>query len=250
MKELNTRVMKIPFPDFKYVDGEIRLLNTIGNLAIFLEHMNIDVRYDEILKEGIIRAENAGNFNKQTDDMVNSQFIKIKSEAIAELEKKIAEQTESERAVYQKELEQLKSELEEAHQKFERARSRAQDTKQGHVYIISNIGSFGEGILKIGMTRRMEPMDRVKELGDASVPFTFDVHALIESEDAPGLESTLHRVFDDRRVNKVNRRKEYFYAKIDDIEKELKELEITALLNKVPSADEYYQSIKLADKVV
>jgi len=83
MKELNTRVMKILFPDFKYVDGEIRLLNTIDNLAVFLKYMNIDVRYDEILKEGVIKAEsNHNGFNKQTDDMVNSQFIKIKSEAI------------------------------------------------------------------------------------------------------------------------------------------------------------------------
>lgn len=83
VKELNTRVMKIPFPDFKYVDGEIRLLNTIDNLSIFLEYMKIDVKYDEILKEGIIRAESDfSGFNKDTDDKINSQFIKIKSEAI------------------------------------------------------------------------------------------------------------------------------------------------------------------------
>lgn len=83
VKELNTRVMKIPFPDFKYVDGEIRLLNTIDNLSIFLDYMQIDVKYDEILKEGIIRAESDFNgFNKDTDDKINSQFIKIKSEAI------------------------------------------------------------------------------------------------------------------------------------------------------------------------
>jgi len=172
----------------------------------------------------------------------------IKREAIAELEKEMAKQSESERAAHQEELDRLKSELDEAHQKFERAKSRAEETKQGHVYIISNIGSFGEGILKIGMTRRMEPMDRVKELGDASVPFTFDVHALIESEDAPNLESTLHKVFNKRRVNKVNLRKEYFNVNIDDIEIELEKLEIKALINKVASADEYYQSIKLANK--
>ena len=170
---------------------------------------------------------------------------RIKREAIDELEKKMAVQTESERATHQEELERLKSELEAVHQKFERAKSRAQETRQGHVYIISNIGSFGEGILKIGMTRRMEPMDRVKELGDASVPFTFDVHALIESDDAPNLETTLHKVFDDRRVNKVNRRKEYFNINIEDIERELEALKINALINKVAGADEYYQSLKL-----
>ena len=88
-------------------------------------------------------------------------------------------------------------------------------------------------------------MDRVKELGDASVPFTFDVHALIESDDAPNLEAELHRIFDHKRVNKVNRRKEYFKVNIDEIEKELQNSGINALLNKVASADEYYQSLKL-----
>ena len=168
----------------------------------------------------------------------------IKRDAIAELEKKMALESESERAQHLEELNLLKQQLEEAHLKADRAKSRAQETKQGHVYIISNIGSFGEGILKIGMTRRLEPMDRVRELGDASVPFTFDVHALIESDNAPELETTLHNVFDHKRVNKVNRRKEYFSVTIDDIENELEKLNINALINKVASADEYYQSIK------
>jgi len=175
---------------------------------------------------------------------------RIKSEAITELEKKMSEKSDTERAKYQEELDRLKAELEEAHQKFERAKSRAQETKQGHVYVISNIGSFGEDVLKIGMTRRMEPMDRVKELGDASVPFTFDVHALIESDDAPNLESTLHKIFDNKRVNKVNRRKEYFNVNLDEIEQELQKLDINALINKVASADEYYQSIKLEGSLV
>ena len=170
---------------------------------------------------------------------------KIKSDAIAEIEQAMLEKSDAERAIFQEELDRLKAELEEAHQKFERAKSRAQETKQGHVYIISNIGSFGEGILKIGMTRRMEPMDRVKELGDASVPFTFDVHALIESDNAPHLESTLHQVFNHKRVNKVNNRKEYFHVDINEIEIALQDLNIHALINKVASADEYYQSIRL-----
>ena len=169
----------------------------------------------------------------------------IKQDAITELERRMAEEGEAERAAHQEELDKLKAELEEAHQRLERARSRAQDTKQGHVYVISNIGSFGEDVLKIGMTRRLEPMDRVKELGGASVPFTFDVHALIESDDAPALETMLHQVFDDRRVNRVNRRKEYFKVQLEEIEQQLEKLGIEALINKVASADEYYQSIKL-----
>jgi len=113
---------------------------------------------------------------------------------------------------------QLEQNLREAHEAKERAISRAQETKSGHVYIISNLGSFGENVYKIGMTRRLEPLDRVKELGDASVPFTFDLHAMIFSENAPELENLLHREFDDRRINKVNYRKEYFRVSLDEIE--------------------------------
>ncbi|WP_392344968.1 GIY-YIG nuclease family protein [Parasynechococcus sp.] len=94
-------------------------------------------------------------------------------------------------------------------------------TKIGHVYIISNIGSFGEEMLKIGMTRRLEPMDRVKELGDASVPFLFDVHTMIRTSDAPTLENALHKHFDDRRVNLENNRKEFFYVTLEEIQNEL-----------------------------
>ena len=108
--------------------------------------------------------------------------------------------------------------MREAHEAKERAISRAQETKSGHVYIISNLGSFGENVYKIGMTRRLEPLDRVKELGDASVPFTFDLHAMIFSENAPELENLLHKEFDDRRINKVNYRKEYFKVTLDEIE--------------------------------
>jgi hypothetical protein len=83
--------------------------------------------------------------------------------------------------------------------------------------VISNIGSFGEGVFKIGMTRRLEPMDRVKELGDASVPFSFDVHAMLYSDDAPSLEKELHRRFNRESVNKVNPRKEFFRTSLAEI---------------------------------
>lgn len=112
------------------------------------------------------------------------------------------------------ELEQL---VAEAHANKERAISRAQQTRSGHVYVISNIGSFGTHVYKIGMTRRLDPMDRIWELSDASVPFDFDVHAIIYTEDAPGLETELHQRFGDRRINVVNQRKEFFHVTIDEI---------------------------------
>lgn len=122
-----------------------------------------------------------------------------------------------------RQITQLEKNLTEANEAKERAISRAQETKSGHVYIISNIGSFGENVYKIGMTRRLEPMDRVKELGDASVPFTFDLHAMIFSENAPELEGLLHKEFHEKRINKVNYRKEYFNVTLDEIEQVIKD---------------------------
>ena len=102
--------------------------------------------------------------------------------------------------------------------------SLAQLTRSGHVYIISNEGSFGQGVYKIGMTRRLDPMDRVKELGDASVPFFFDVHGIIHSDDAPSLERELHKRFESYRVNKENYRREFFKVSIDEIENAICEI--------------------------
>lgn len=111
----------------------------------------------------------------------------------------------------------LETQLAEAHAKAERAKGMAQMTKVGHVYVVSNVGSFGEDVYKIGMTRRLEPMDRIKELGDASVPFDFDVHGMAWSEDAPALEAALHAEFDHRRVNLINRRKEFFHLTLSEL---------------------------------
>ncbi|HIF9309062.1 TPA: DUF4041 domain-containing protein [Photobacterium damselae] len=120
-------------------------------------------------------------------------------------------------------IEELKLKLERATSEKERALSMAQLTRSGYVYVISNKGSFGENVYKIGMTRRLEPMDRVKELGDASVPFFFDVHALIPSDDAPALENKLHSKFASRRVNKVNHRREFFNLTFEEVEEALNE---------------------------
>lgn len=114
--------------------------------------------------------------------------------------------------------------------------------KAGNVYIISNLGSFGENVFKIGMTRRLNPQDRVNELGDASVPFKFDVHSFIFSEDAVGLESKLHSMLNEKRVNKVNARKEFFYASVDELESLVNEIEPTAEFNKTMLAEEFRQS--------
>jgi cell shape-determining protein MreC len=139
----------------------------------------------------------------------------------------------------------LDEELRLAHEKSERALSMAQQTKSGHVYVISNIGSFGKDVYKIGMTRRLEPLDRVKELGDASVPFIFDVHAMIYCDDAPGLESTLHRVFDERRLNLVNTRKEFFHVTLDEIKHEALKLSPEAEFIITAEARDYRESLSI-----
>lgn len=118
-----------------------------------------------------------------------------------------------------------------------------QNGKAGTVYIISNLGSFGEDVFKVGMTRRLEPQDRINELGNASVPFKFDVHSFIFSQDAVALESKMHEILNDRRVNKVNMRKEFFKISIDELEKIVDEIEPTAEFNRTMVASEYRQSL-------
>ena len=139
----------------------------------------------------------------------------------------------------------LEENLKKAQELKERAISRAQLTKSGHVYIISNIGSFGETIYKVGMTRRLEPMDRINELGDASVPFDFDVHGMIYSENAPELENALHKKLEPKRINWVNLRSEFFNTTIDEIEAIVKELNLNIQLTKIAEAREYRETLSL-----
>ncbi|WP_449619065.1 DUF4041 domain-containing protein [Spongisporangium articulatum] len=120
---------------------------------------------------------------------------------------------------------------------------RAANIRAGYVYVISNIGAFGPGMVKIGMTRRLDPMDRVKELGDASVPFRFDVHALFFSDDAVGIEAKLHAHFAELRVNQINRRREFFYATPVQVRDQLLQLTGDLLtFDELPEAIEYRQS--------
>ena len=160
-----------------------------------------------------------------------------------ELARAAQEQQSAERqAELEAKLKEMEQQLEEAHAAKERAISRAQQTKSGHVYVISNVGAFGDNVFKIGMTRRPDPMDRIWELSDASVPFDFDVHALILTDDAPGLENELHKRFADRRLNLVNERKEFFHATIDEIAEIVRERCGDIELTLIAEASEFFQS--------
>ncbi|MFZ4169063.1 DUF4041 domain-containing protein [Enterobacter ludwigii] len=142
---------------------------------------------------------------------------KALDKARKEMAEKLAKMTEEQASKYQEKIDALQDALTEAEQKGQKALSMAQQTRRGHVYVISNIGSFGEDVFKIGMTRRLDPQDRIDELGSASVPFQFDVHAMIHSDDAPSMENTLHQYFSDKRTNLVNRRKEFFNVTLEEI---------------------------------
>lgn len=146
-------------------------------------------------------------------------------------------------------IELLETKLKEAIEKEGRAKSMAEQTRRGHVYIISNIGSFGEDVYKIGMTRRLEPLDRVKELGDASVPFLFDVHAMIFSEDAPTLEKQLHKVFNNKRVNMINERKEFFSVTLEEIKIEVEKNHSSIEFTMLAQAEDYRESLSIRESL-
>ncbi|RXK86765.1 DUF4041 domain-containing protein [Filimonas effusa] len=152
--------------------------------------------------------------------------------------------------VMQDKIKALEVQLQEAHQKKARAIAMAQLTRVGHIYVISNIGSFGENVYKLGMTRRLDPLDRVRELGDASVPFLFDVHAIIYSENAPQLEYALHKKFDDRRLNRINTKKEFFRVSLDEIEAFVLEHTGASIeFTKIAEARDYRETLNLLEQL-
>lgn len=165
--------------------------------------------------------------------------------ALEKAQSQLDHATAQQRANYERQIEELNQRLTDAESRNQRALSMAQQTKRGHVYVISNVGSFGEHVYKIGLTRRLEPLDRVKELGDSSVPFEFDVHALLFSEDAPALEHQLHKHFVTMQVNKVNYRKEFFRVDLAHIRDEIEALGLTAQWTMTAQAREYRETLAI-----
>lgn len=164
---------------------------------------------------------------------------------IGQLNEQIAQSDDDEKTrLLQARIEELQKQLEAVAEQRDKI-VQLQNGKAGNVYVISNIGSFGENVFKIGMTRRLEPMDRVNELGSASVPFPFDVHSMIFSDDAVGLETKMHHILNDQRVNKVNLRKEFFRVSLDDLEKLVQEIAPTAEFKRTVLAEQYRQSLSI-----
>lgn len=225
-------------------------------LAARLEELKWAVRTQELkvqaqeeqrrIREQMREEERARReYEKAMKDAAKEEEMLRK--AMEKAQKQIESATEAKKAEYEAKLEDLKQRLAEAEEKGKRALSMAQQTKHGNVYVISNIGSFGENVYKVGMTRRLDPLDRVRELGDASVPFPFDVHAIIESDDAPGLETALHKALSLMQVNKVNPRKEFFRVTISDIKTMVEKMGLKTAWTMDAEAAEYRETMAIEE---
>ena len=225
-------------------------------LAARLEELKWGVRAQELkaqaqeeqrrLREQIREEERARReYEKAMKDAAKEEEMLRK--AMEKAQKQIESANEANRAEYESKLEELKQKLAEAEERGQRALSMAQQTKHGNVYVISNLGSFGENVYKVGMTRRLDPLDRVRELGDASVPFPFDVHAIIESDDAPSLETSLNKALSLMQVNKVNPRKEFFRVAISDIKAMVEKMGLTTSWTMDAAAAEYRETLAIED---
>ena len=218
---MEKRIIRASEQIAKLVDAQAIVLSE-KYLSLKLKELQLTHEYKEKLKhEKDERAEMARlareeqkllrDLEKAEEDEDN--YKRLLKKAKAEAQSLSGEKL----TAFEEKIKLLEEDLQNAHARVERAQAMAERTRSGYIYIISNIGSFGEGIFKIGLTRRLDPMDRVRELGSASVPFIFDVHAIIYSDDAPALEYSLHKEFDKGRVNMINPRKEFFNVSINEV---------------------------------
>ncbi|OFX36002.1 MAG: hypothetical protein A2X08_08080 [Bacteroidetes bacterium GWA2_32_17] len=241
-------------------------INKLGEgFNVYITRPYLDLKRNELILEYEYQSK-----RQQEKEVLRAAQEELREEEKARREFEQAQkEAEKEEATYQKALEKarkeielttgdkheklqaqidkLEQELKEAQEKKERAISMAQQTKRGHVYVISNIGSFGENVFKIGMTRRLEPTERIKELGDASVPFQFDIHAMMFSEEAPTLENELHKAFAEKKVNMFNNRKEFFNVTIEEIEQRVKDIGFNTEFTKLPEAMEYRETMAILE---
>jgi len=187
-----------------------------------------------------LKAQGNGGAEDEIDEIEYELEVKEselrKAQALAQV------LMEGEQVASKKELERMVKAIQKLKEKKEKTISQAQLTRAGYVYVISNIGCFGHGVCKIGMTRRVEPMERVNELGDASVPFRFDVHTLVFVEDAPSLEKELHNAFHKHRVNIENNRKEFFRVSPEMVEEKMKAMGLESSWYFDVEAKEYRES--------
>lgn len=222
----------------------------IDELHLAFEYAQKKQEEKEAQKEARAQMREAAKLAKELE----AARLKLEKEqthyqnALAKINAQLETASEDDRAAIEAKKEQLVQQLDKIDREFKDVDYREANQKAGYVYIISNIGAFGENVYKIGMTRRLDPMDRVDELGDASVPFDFDVHAMIFSEDAPKLEAALHNAFADRKLNFVNQRREFFRVSLDEIKQVVKEnFDKSVEFTEIAPAEQYRESILLRE---
>lgn len=258
--KLDNAIEQIKAVTAKYIaiagEGNQNIVSTLTKFIGATEYLFINaakIEYDYYVKKEQARQEQIAIREQMRQEAqerreLEAQKKKIEAEEskyhseIAKVKQQLLEASEAEKAAYEARILELKSQLSDIAVKKDTIVN-LQNGKAGNIYIISNLGSFGENVFKIGMTRRLNPQERVDELGSASVPFKFDVHSFIFSKDAVSLETELHQRLNDKRVNKVNLRKEFFTTTVDDLEKLVSEIDPTAEFNKTMAAEEYRQSI-------
>ena len=229
----------------KYLDLRLEELNLMYQ---FNRKREIEKDQQRAIKEQMLEEEKVRREIEQEKRKIEKEEIQFKNEQNKLLAYLNNAANDVERNIYADKIKELEEKIKLLEQDKKNVFDREANTRAGYVYIISNIGSFGDDVYKIGVTRRLEPMDRVKELGSASVPFEFDVHAMIFSDDAPALEATLHRHFRDKEVNKVNPRKEFFKVSLDEIESVVKENHnATVEFTYLAKAEEYRETLRLSE---
>lgn len=243
-------------------DGNQTIASTLAKFIGELEPLFIDsvkIEYEYYVKKEAARQEQLELRAQMREEAEERKRLKEQQEQMRKEEEKYHSEidnihqqltTTSDDEQKQKLLDKIKeleSQLSDLSSKKEEITS-LQNGKAGYVYVISNLGSFGNDVFKVGMTRRLDPQERIDELGNASVPFKFDVHSFIFSQDAVQLESDLHAALESKRVNKVNPRKEFFKVSLDDLEKLVEQYDPAAEFNRTMQAEQYYQSLSMAEE--
>ena len=229
--------------NIKYLEMKLEELNIIYS---YQHKKEIEKEEQKAIKEQMIEEEKVRKEIEREKAKIEKEETQFKNE-VSKLMSYLQKASDIEKQLYVDKIRELEDKINQLEINKKDVLNRENNTRAGFVYVISNIGSFGENIYKIGMTRRLEPMDRIKELSSASVPFEFDVHAMIFSDDAPALESTLHNTFNDKRVNKVNTRKEFFNVSLSEIEKVVKENHnATVQFTEIAKAEQYRESLNIS----
>lgn len=273
--ECDTSITNVKFNNISVMEKKINksfeALNMLGqrmSISLSPQYLNLKLEELYLVHEYQVKKQEEKEEQKRLREQMREEAKAMKE--IEELKSKIEKEekhfnnaitslneqiqkaeTEVEREILEKEKSEVEKHLVEIEKDKQDVLNRESNTRAGYVYVISNIGSFGENVYKIGVTRRLDPTERVDELGDASVPFNFDIHATIFSEDAPALENALHKAFEHRRLNLVNLRREFFKVTLDEIEEVVKKnFNKPVEFKRLADADQYRESEILRKQVV